>query len=161
MNGADRMRQAVLIFGILISTATGIACDEGGGPTSPTPQFPQVAGIYRGPATILSSVMGSLTGYSEMVVVQAGSELTITGSLTIGRDTVPLVAMTGTINRTGFFTLHAGGPTTSIDGQIDPECGRWNITSSSLAFVGRTLQAVVTATTTYCGILNISGTLTR
>ena len=111
-NGAGRMRQGVSVLGILIAAATAITCGDDGGPTSPTPptpQVPQVAGIYRGPATITSSIVGSVMGYSEMEVAQAGSQVTITGWMTIGTDTVPLPAATGTINETGFFSLDAGG----------------------------------------------------
>ena len=161
-NGAGRMRRAVSVLGILIAAATVIACGDGGGPTSPTPptpQIPQVAGIYRGPATITSSIVGSVMGYSEMEVVQAGSQVTITGWITIGTDTVPLPAATGTINETGFFSLDAGG--TNIDGHVEPTCGTWTTLSSTTTFVGRTIQVVTNTTTTLCGVFSYSATLTR
>lgn len=156
------MRQAVSVLGILIAAATAIACGDGGGPTSPTPptpQIPQVAGIYKGQATISSSILGPLTGYAEMDVVQAGNQVTITGSMTIGTLNVPFAAMKGTINETGFFNLDARG--TNIDGHVEPTCGTWTIISSTTTFVGRTVQVVTNATTTRCGMFSYSATLTR
>ncbi len=104
----SRTRRAVSVIGVVIVVVLAMACGDDGGPmapTSPTPQIPQVAGTYRGPITISSSTLGSVTGYAEMEVVQAGSQVTITGSQTIAGNNVQLAALTGTINATGFFTL--------------------------------------------------------
>ena len=156
------MRRAVSVLRVVIVVGLTMACGDDGRPvvpTSPTPQIPQVAGTYRGPVTISSSTLGSVTGYAEMQVVQAGSQVTLTGSQTIAGDTVQLAALTGSINTTGFFTVSAGG--SHIDGDVEPTCGRWNITTATRTFVGRTLQIVVSAITTYCGVLDYSATLTR
>lgn len=154
-----RTRQSVSVLGIVIVVVLAMACGDDGGPLAPTPQIPQVAGTYRGPITISSSTLGSVTGYAELEVVQAGSQVTITGSQTIAGNTVQLAALTGTINATGFFTPSAGG--SHIDGNFEPTCGRWDVTTATRTFVGRTLQIVVSAFTTYCGVVDYSATLTR
>ena len=43
-----------------------------------------------------------------MEVAQAGDQLTITGSITLGGQTIQIPAVTGTLNATGFFTIAAG-----------------------------------------------------
>ena len=78
-----RTRQSVSVLGIVIVVVLAMACGDDGGPLAPTPQIPQVAGTYRGPITISSSTLGSVTGYAELEVVQAGSQVTITGLQTI------------------------------------------------------------------------------
>ena len=105
------------------------------------------------------AAFSSLTGYAEMDVVQAGSQITITGWMTFGRDTVPLGAATGTINTTGFFTPNPGK--SSLNGHVEPTCGRWAVTTETRTFVGRNLHFVLAGTTTFCGVVNVSMTLTR
>ena len=93
-----------------------------------------------------------------MTVVQAGSQLTITASMTVAGQTVQVPALTGTINATGFFTYEAGGFSGTLN---DPACGQITPTSTSLTFSGRTVRLAETSNSQRCGALQVSGTLTR
>ena len=92
-----------------------------------------------------------------MTVVQSGSQLTITTSLSSGGETTLLPAVTGTVNATGFLTLVTGGATTVTD----PTCGLITATSASLTFSGNTARYVQNVSTAFCGDWSLSGTLTR
>lgn len=123
------------------------------------PNYPDVAGTYRGPLTVTSTITpGSITGTMIMTVVQAGDQLTITGSVTFLDETSQLPAITGTINETGFFTVTAGG---SSPRESHPECGSMTTTSSTLNFSDQTARFHQSVSTTYCGSLSFDATLTR
>lgn len=130
-----------------------IACSDLTGPS-----FPDVAGTYTGTVTLSLSGGGSVDGSMSMVVAQSSEQLTITGSITFLGETTQLPAVTGTINETGFFTATAGGfsGTTS-----DPQCGTWTTTSSTLSFSGGTARLQESASSAFCGTLNLFGMLTR
>ena len=78
-------------------------------PPSPQPQLPNVAGTYQGPLTITASLEGvvlvTLSGTMHLTVVQAGAQLTITGSVSIFDETSALEAVTGTVDETGLVTF--------------------------------------------------------
>jgi len=93
-----------------------------------------------------------------MVVAQAGSQLTITGTLTLNGQTFPLTAVTGNINATGFFTATSGG---AVSATSDPTCGTIRPIDASLTFSGNTLQYVEHDSSQFCGTWTFSGTLTR
>ena len=152
------MRQRLLVILLLTLLITG--CGDDGGPVAPSPpQFPQVAGTYNGTLTLtFSLVSDTLTGSMRMVVVQAGSQLTITGSMMFLGETVELPAVTGTVNETGFFTVTAGGFSGTVS---DETCGTLTTTSATLTFSGSTARITETATTEFCGNIQLSGTLTR
>ena len=92
-----------------------------------------------------------------MTVVQVVAQVTITGYTSFGGVTTPLSAVTGTINATGFVTITSAPPPSAQD----PNCGTITAARSSLTFSGDTLRFVSNSTTTYCGNLQASGTLTR
>ena len=97
-----------------------------------------------------------------MVVVQAGSQLTISGSMTFDGVTMQLPKVTGTINETGFFTATAGTDGFSPGAAAsDDTCGTITSTSSTLTFSGSTAQLHESATTDFCGTLTLDATLTR
>ena len=146
---------------VVVLALVFVACGEGGGsPTTPSSRVPDVAGTYTGTLYLTSSRSSQRVPIQmRMVVVQSGSQLTITGSLSFDGRRLDLPAITGTINQTGFFTLTAGG--FYGDTVDDPDCGRITPTSESLTFSGRTARYQETADTQYCGTLQISGTLTR
>ena len=148
------------LLGVLILTLVISACGDDGGPTTPSgPQYPQVAGTYSGPLTVSFSIVSdTLTGSMRMVVVQAGAQLTVTGSLTFLGETVDLPAVTGTVNETGFFTTSAGGFTGAVS---DETCGTLTTTSDTLTFSGSTARISESATSEFCGSIQVSGTLTR
>ena len=148
------------LLGVLILTLVISACGGDGGPTTPSgPQYPQVAGTYSGPLTVSSSIVSdTLTASMRMVVVQAGAQLTLTGSLMFLGETVDLPAVTGALNETGFFTATAGGFSGTVS---DETCGTLTTTSATLTFSGSTARITESATTEFCGTIRLSGTLTR
>lgn len=93
-----------------------------------------------------------------MNVVQAGAQLTITGSITLLGQTVPLPAFTGTVNSTGFFTASGTGFSGAVD---DATCGLVSTANATLTFSGNTARYVENTTTDFCGNWAFSGTLTR
>ena len=122
----------------------------------PDPTFPNVAGTYTGPLDLTFAGV-TVTLSAGMTVVQSGSQLTITGYASFAGEIIQLPAVTGNINQTGFFTATSGFAS-DID---DPTCGHITTTSSTLTFSGNTARYVETATSSFCGNISISGTLTR
>ena len=147
---------------VLLALALVVSACGGDTPTAPSPsvpQIPQVAGTYTGPVTFtFSALQLEETGTGRFVVVQSGSELTISGSVTVAGETNELIATTGTVNATGFYTPTSGGSEVAED---DPTCGAITNYSESLNFIGRTLRVTASWQTAECGRFDISGTLTR
>jgi len=143
-----------------------LACGRGGPSTpepspspSPTPSIPNVAGTYNGPLvfTVGGSATPTATYTARMVVVQAGSQVTITHTWTISTTQVlNFPAITGTVNATGFFT-----PASSFPSSVDPLCGTVTPVSSSTTFSGNTVQYIENDSTQRCGNWTFTGTLTR
>ena len=136
-----------------------LACGDGG-PNSPgnVNQIPNVAGTYYGSLTWTIDGTQVATPSMRIVVVQAGPQLTITGTMTVEGQTIALPAVTGNINATGFFTATGGGSAATLS---DANCGTIRTTSSSLTFSGNTVQYVENASTAFCGNWSLSGTLRR
>ena len=156
------MRTLILVLAVLAA-----GCDDGRlqNPVAPSsvrptvPTVPQVAGTYLGPLELSGSLVpNTVTGSMRMVVVQAGGQVTITGSITFFGETTQLPAFTGVINSTGFVTVTGGGFSGSVS---DPDCGTITTTSSTLTFSGRSARIYEAATTDFCGNFTITGTLTR
>ena len=134
-------------------------------PPTPPPQIPNIAGIYSGPLTITASVEGgvlmvSLSGTMQITVVQAGPQLTISGSISILEETSALQAVTGTVNETGLVTF----PPDSVIHIVpigDDTCGTLTLASTMLTFSGNTARFLQTANIDGCGNVEIVGTLTR
>ena len=133
---------------------------------SPQPQIPNVAGTYRGPLMIAASLEGvvlvRLSGTMHLTVVQAGAQLTITGSVSIFDETSALEAVTGTVDATGRVTF----PPDSIINAApipmgDDTCGTITPAPTMLTFSGNTARFLQTATSDDCGTVEIVGTLTR
>jgi len=129
---------------------------------SPTPTpapIPNVAGTYNGN---LEFRIGGGSGppvilVTQMVVVQVGAQVTITGTWTLAGVTNAFGATTGTVNATGFYT-----PASPVGGSsFDPTCGTVRVLDVSYTFVGNTLQYVEHDSTQNCGNWAITGTLTR
>ncbi len=110
------------------------------------------------PLHVAAYISGNLTGSASLTVVQSGSQLTITGSMTFFGETAELPAITGTINSTGFFTPTGGGFSSEA---ADPTCGTITTSSSTITFSGSSLRLVESASSEFCGTLSLSGTLTR
>ena len=165
----DRARLWRLIIGTAVLVATA-ACggDRTPSPTapSPAPQIPTVAGTYTGPLTITAAldggaVMLSLSGTMHLTVVQAGAQLTITGSVSIFDETSTLEAVTGTVDATGRVTFP---PDSVVHAPLpigDDACGAITPAPTMLTFAGTTARFLQTASSDDCGSVEIVGTLTR
>ena len=162
----SRIRRLATCAVVVVATA---ACGGDSSPTapSPQPQIPNVAGTYRGPLTITASleggaVMVSLSGTMQITVVQAGAQLTITGSTTILDETSALEAVTGTVNDTGRVTFPPDSVVNTAPIPMgDDTCGTITPAPTMLTFSGNTARFLQTATSDGCGNVEIVGTLTR
>ena len=167
----SRLRRLATCAVVVVATT---ACGGDSRPTtpfsltapSPQPQIPNVAGTYRGPLTITASLEGvvlvTLSGTMHITVVQAGAQLTITGSVSIFDETSVLEAVTGTVDATGRVTF----PPDSIINAApipmgDDTCGAITPAPAMLTFSGTTAQFLQTATSDSCGSFEVVGTLTR
>ena len=166
----SRLRRLATCAVVVVATT---ACGGDSRPTtpvsptapSPQPQIPNVAGTYRGPLTITASLEGgvlmpSLSGTMQITVVQAGAQLTISGSISIFEETTALEAVTGTVNDTGRVTF----PPDSVVNAVpmgDDTCGTLTPAPTMLTFSGNTARLLQTASSDDCGNVEIVGTLTR
>ncbi len=142
---------------MVVCALVSVGCNSN--PTAPSSgAIPNVAGTYSG--TLAWDVDGQRLANlpTRIVVVQSGSQLTITGALTVEGTTINLPAVTGVVNETGFFTATGGGVGGSVD---DPSCGLITPISTSLTFSGNTARYVENDNTQFCGQWAFSGTLTR
>jgi hypothetical protein len=144
---------------VALTVAAGCGGGGGGDVTSPSAasQIPNVAGSYSGPVTWTIDGVPFVSMGMQLNVVQAGSQLTINGNINVDGQVLPLTAVTGNVNATGFFTATSGGAMSAVD----PDCGVIRALESSLTFSGRSAQYVERDATTYCGTWSFSGTLTR
>ena len=124
---------------------------------APAPVIPNVAGTYRGPLEFSGVVEGStvsVSGAMSMIAAQAGTQLTISGSIELFGETDDLEPISGTIDAAGRVTL----PVNSYQ-EEDPECGTV-MTTVTLTFTGNMAVFYATVTST-CGPAEMSATLTR
>ena len=154
------MRCTVLLLALALVVS---ACGGDTTPTAPSrpvPQIPQVAGTYTGSLQFSVPLLDiTETIRARVNVVQAGSQITITGSTTTSSGTTSgFAAITGTVDATGFFTLTGGGDDGSGE---DSNCGTSSPTAYTITFSGNTLRYLEEVGTTLCGVVEISGTLTR
>ena len=156
----SRLRLLAACAVVVVATAS---CGGDSSPTapSPQPQIPNVAGTYSGPLTITASaLMVNLSGTMQITVVQAGAQLTITGSISIFEETNALQAVTGTVNETGLVTF----PPDSLVNAVLPDddtCGTITPAPAMLTFSGNTARFLQTASSDGCGNVEVLGTLTR
>ena len=129
---------------------------------SPGGGVPQVAGTYTGPLMVTVVDTGTrVVGAMRLIVEQAGSELTISGSITLEGTTTNLTAASGTINKTGHFMATRSGVVdpdalnTALCGSVRPVSG------SSLTFSGREALFSAAVQTDRCGPISYDATLTR
>lgn len=137
----------------VVAAAIMTACED------MTPKVPDVAGHYEGPVVIRFTDLGVEASGSVLIrVVQAGAEVTISGSITIGGTTAEIAAITGEVNATGNVRVTQSGVTGT---SADDTCGVYRPVSSSLTFEGNVARLVENVDTTLCGAVHLSGTLTR
>ena len=174
-------RQTVMtIAGVLVALVT-VGCGDSDGPVAPTPQIPQVSGVYSG-QMLMEVGRNVWAGTARISVGQAGRQVTVGGSVDFAGHTVPINAMTGTIDAAGTFSGTAGqglgaglvdllvldahsqvreqAAAALLGGDADYTCGAKGLASASLVFSGQTVQFSETWTTTQCGLVEVSGTLT-
>ena len=151
------MRLTHRLLAVFVVAVLASACGDDSSPIGPS-QIPEVAGTYVGLVTVTG--LGEFpNGSGRMVVVQSGSQLTITGSMTLFGYVIHIPAVTGSLNATGFFTADRGG---AIVGELEHgTCGTLSSVSSSLAFSGDTARHLETVATTYCGLLQLVAALQR
>ena len=166
-----RLRRLATCAVVVVATA---ACGGDSSPTtpfsptapSPQPLIPNVAGTYRGPLTITASLDGvvlvTLSGTLHLTVVQAGAQLTITGSVSIFDETSALEAVTGTVDATGLVTFPPDSVVNAVPIPMGVDtCGTITQAPTMLTFSGTTAQFLQTATSDSCGSFEVVGTLTR
>ena len=167
----SRLRRLATCAVLIVATA---ACGGDSRPTtpvsptppSPQPQLPNVAGTYQGPLTITASLEGvvlvTLSGTMHLTVVQAGAQLTITGSVSIFDETSALDAVTGTVDETGLVTFPPDSLVNAVPIPMgDDTCGTITPAPTMLTFAGTTAQFLQTATSDSCGSFEVVGMLTR
>ena len=145
------------LWALALSLVLMLPACGGGSPTSPSSQFPNVAGTYTGPVKWTKNGLvfyglyhPFVTMSGVMTVVQSSSQLTITGSWSftggpLDGATKAFAAITGNVNATGFFTATGGG---GAGRQLDPNCGLFTATSSTFTVSGNTVlfdETVITA----------------
>ena len=97
-----------------------------------------------------------------LTVVQAGAQLTISGSISILAETSALEAVTATVNDTGRVTFPPDSVVHAAPIPMgDDTCGTITPAPTMLTFVGTTAQFLQTATSDSCGSFEVVGTLTR
>ncbi len=151
---AARLLKASLVLAL----AAGLSSCGDDAPGSPS-DIPNISGNYSGFLTWNVGPINVQTIGVTMVVVQAGSQATINGALTLGARTEPFSAFTGNVNATGFFTATGGGAGTK--NTFSPTCGAVTFSDASLTFSGNTARYVEHDNTQSCGTWTFSGTLTR
>ena len=144
------MRRLALVFAASVLTSCG------DNPTAPTSRIPEVAGTYTGPL-IVQVPTDSFQGTARFHVAQAGTQLTVTGSISLLGTTDQLDAIRGTINEMGFFIPTTG----AAAGVVHEACGRIVTTRTNIAFTGRRVRWEEDASTALCGTFELSGTLSR
>ena len=162
----SRIRFLATCAVVVVATAS---CGGASSPTapSPQPQIPNVAGTYSGPLTITASAAGgvlmvSLSGTMQITVVQAGAQLTITGSISIFEETNALEAVTGTVDNTGGVTFPPDSVVNAAPIPIgDDTCGTITPAPTMLTFSGNMARFLQTASSDGCGNIEVMGTLTR
>lgn len=143
---------------LVLALSAGLSSCGDDAPGSPS-DIPDISGNYSGFLTWNIGPINVQTVGVQMVVVQAGSQATINGALTLGARTEPFAAFTGNVNATGFFTATGGGAGTR--NTFSPTCGLVTFTDASLTFSGNTARYVEHDATQNCGTWTFSGTLTR
>ena len=114
-----------------------------------------------GEVTISARSLGliSASGIHQMAVTQSGNQVTIGGASAVAvGEGIELPSISGTIDQTGVFTPAGGAGATLWN---EPPCGRWMLASADISFSGRSMQIQETLETDRCGVIGLSGTLTR
>ncbi len=133
------------------------ACGDGsdGVTGSSASTVPQVAGSYSGILDLFFPELGtSMSCPGSTVITQSGSTITLTPFIAGG-------ACDGMSVPVGFRSIDSNGAVPDETGSFnEPTCGIYNYFASG-SFSGRELLFSVTATSTTCWNMNITGVLSR
>ena len=150
MTHAWRLRLALVVL-----TLASVACGE----DELTGPVPEIAGTYAGSFIVQYLVnREGVAGSMQVVIEQAGQNVTLTGSIGVSGVTVPIPAATGTLDATGFLELTDGGFSGSVNEEF---CGPTRTISSTVRFFGGGAEISEHADTDFCGRVILSGSLTR
>ncbi len=155
------MRPGWLINLLALVVVVLPACNDSG-PAAPTPAIPDVAGTYSGPLVLTVAVAPgntqTLNGTMRLVATQSGSQVTLSGTITIFGATEELPPTVGMINKDGEFTFSGD----DFEGVMsDPECGESRITRMTLVFMDSTAVFEQVIETTDCGNFTVAATMAR
>ena len=146
------MRHLIWILAILATACGG----NGGGPSAPSPQIPNVVGSYTGSATLtLPELQESVTCPASTSVTQSNSTVSVAPIILggqCGNLSVPIGQ--ASIDNTGALI----GSTTGTFN--DPSCGTYNYGGSG-GFFGREFRLSMSATSATCYNFNFTMVLSR
>lgn len=118
-----------------------------------------VGGTYSGPIHLQYSIFdASQTGQMLVDVVQAGSQVTLSGTIVVDGFTMAVPALTGTMNATGYFEYSTFGV---INSYYNDECGVISGSSLTVTFSAEQMRYQETATSAHCGTFSATATLRR
>ncbi len=150
MTHAWRLRLALVVL-----TLSSVACGE----DELTGPVPEIAGTYAGSFIVQYLVnREGVAGSMQVVIEQAGENVTLTGSIGVAGVTVPIPAATGTLDTTGFLELTDGGFSGSVNEEF---CGATRTISSTVRFFAGNAEISEHADTDFCGRVILSGSLSR
>jgi hypothetical protein len=142
---------------LVVLSLTLAACgSNGGGPTAPSNQIPNVVGTYTGNVTITyPELQASVTCPTTTSVTQSGATVSIAPLILRGQcGTLSIPLGSTSIDATGNIGSDTGTFT-------EPSCGgRYNYSASG-GFFGKDLRLSMSATSSTCYNFNFTATLTR
>ena len=106
---------------LLLAVLSGCGGGDHATSASAENQVPAVAGTYSGPLAWTVDGQPFRTLQMTLHVAQTGSQLTITGTLSISGQSVPFESATGSIDAAGYFTSSTlGGAMSMTSDECDP-----------------------------------------
>ncbi|MYN65479.1 MAG: hypothetical protein F4X11_10685 [Acidobacteria bacterium] len=144
---------------LLLGLAIVVAACDGSSPAAPSP-YPDVAGAYSGTVVLVVDELGQepINGTMRIDVTQSGSQVTVSGSMSLFGETEEIGTVTGTINEAGEFMFP--GDSFVSEAANDPDCGEHGVTMS-LVFSDGTATFGQVVETAECGQFRLNATLTK
>ena len=150
------IKDRLYILAIFLLTACGDS------PTDPKGErLPNVAGTYTGEVVFTAYTLSPdpLYGTGELVVVQVNEQVTVAPSMTFSGETTTFEEITGVLDPEGIFSITEAAITQQEEG-YDPICGDRVGSGASLIFYTNTVKISLSWSTSLCGSITLSGTLT-
>jgi hypothetical protein len=144
----NRMASVVALIGL-------VSCGGSGSPTGPSNKIPNVVGSYSGTATFnYPELQQTLTCPASTVVTQSGSTVSLAPIVLNGQcNSLSLPVGQMTIDNTGAIQSESGT-------YNEPSCGVYAYTASG-GFFGREFRFSLSATSSTCYNINITGVLSK